>query len=166
VRYYCSLFGVGRQNWYEHKHRHDKQQAAHILVLRLVDEIRQSLPRADVPKIYHLLKDKLREHQIKMGRDALYRLLGEHGYLLRYRRKRVYTTDSNHPFKKYPNLIRDMKYLTHPGQLWVSDITYLRLTQGFSYLSIVTDAYSHKSLAIVCITTSAAMVRCKHCKWL
>lgn len=124
--------------------RQNQQQAAHIIVLKLVEEIRATLPRAGVPKIYHLLQGKLREHQIKMGRDALYNLLDEHGYLLRYRRKRIYTTNSNHPYKKYPNLIREMKYLTHPGQLWVSDITYLRLSQGFSYLSIVTDAYSHK----------------------
>jgi len=59
-------------------------------------------------------------------------------------RLKPYTTDSNHPCKKYPNLIRDIKYLTHPGQLRVSDITYIRLKEKFCYLSIVTDAYSHK----------------------
>lgn len=84
------------------------------------------------------------EHGIKMGRDGLYQLLGTHGYLLRYRRRKPYTTDSNHPYKKYPNLIKDLLLLTHPGQLWVSDITYLRLTTGFCYLSIITDAYSRK----------------------
>jgi transposase InsO family protein len=79
-----------------------------------------------------------------MGRDALYELLGTHGYLIRYRRRKPYTTDSNHRYKKYPNLIKDMM-LSHAGQLWVSDITYLRLPAGrFCYLSIVTDAYSRK----------------------
>jgi len=117
---------------------------ATAIVLKLVQEIRADLPRAGVPKLYFMLQEKLAAHGIKMGRDALYQLLGEHGYLLRYRRRKPYTTNSNHPYKKYPNLIRAIKYLTHPGQLWVSDITYLRLTQGFCYLSIVTDAYSHK----------------------
>lgn len=114
------------------------------MVLKFVSEIRQDLPRCGVPKLHHLLQSKLAEHRIKMGRDALYGLLGEHGYLLRYRRRKPYTTDSNHPYKKYPNLIRGINYLTHPGQLWVSDITYIRLKEGFAYLSIVTDAYSHK----------------------
>ena len=114
------------------------------LVLKLVKEIRQDLPRAGVPKLHYMLREKLAAHGIKMGRDALYRLLGEHGYLLRYRRRKPYTTNSNHPYKKYPNLIRDIKYLTHPGQLWVSDITYIRLREKFCYLSIITDAYSHK----------------------
>lgn len=117
---------------------------AAAMVLKLVREIRQDLPMAGVPKLHFMLKDKLRAHGIKMGRDALYELLGEHGYLIRYRRRKPYTTDSNHRYKKYPNLIRDIKYLTHPGRLWVSDITYLRLKEKFCYLSIVTDAYSHK----------------------
>ena len=114
------------------------------IVLKLVQEIRQDLPRAGVPKLYFMLKENLLQHSIKMGRDALYELLGTHGYLIRYRRRKPYTTDSNHHYKKYPNLIRDIKYLMHPGQLWVSDITYIRLKEKFCYLSIVTDAYSHK----------------------
>lgn len=117
---------------------------AAAIVLKLVKEIREDLPRAGVPKLHFMLQSKLAAHGIKMGRDALYQLLGEHGYLLRYRRRKPYTTNSNHPYKKYPNLIRDIKYLTHPGQLWVSDITYLRLLDRFCYLSIITDAYSHK----------------------
>jgi putative transposase len=144
VRYYCSLFGRSRQGWYEQTKREDSQHMADAIVLKMVKEIRHDLPRAGVPKLHFMLQPKLQEHSIKMGRDALYQLLGEHGYLLRYRRRKPYTTDSNHPYKKYPNLIRDLQYLTHPGQLWVSDITYIRLLNGFCYLSIITDAYSHK----------------------
>lgn len=144
MRYYCSLFGRSRQGWYEQTKREDEQHMADAIVLKLVREIRQDLPRAGVPKLHFMLQDKLRAHNIKMGRDALYQLLGEHGYLIRYRRRKPYATDSNHPYKKYPNLIREIKYLTHPGQLWVSDITYIRLKEKFGYLSIVTDAYSHK----------------------
>ena len=117
---------------------------ADAIVLKLVREIRQDLPRAGVPKLHFMLEEKLAAHGIKIGRDALYQLLGEHGYLLRYRRRKPYTTDSNHPYKKYPNLISEIKYLTHAGQLWVSDITYISVEEKFCYLSIVTDAYSHK----------------------
>lgn len=144
MRYYCSLFGHSRQGWYEQINREEEQHMADTIVLKLVREIRQDLPRVGVPKLQFMLGDKLCAHGIKIGRDALYQLLGEHGYLIRYRRRKPYTTDSNHPYKKYPNLIRDIKYLTHPGQLWVSDITYIGLKEKFAYLSIVTDAYSHK----------------------
>ncbi|MBI1288091.1 MAG: hypothetical protein GC178_11015 [Flavobacteriales bacterium] len=68
-------------------------------MLRLAKEVRQELPRAGVPKLQVLLKDSLAEHNIKMGRDAFYRLLGEHGHIIRKRRRRPYTTDSNHRYR-------------------------------------------------------------------
>jgi putative transposase len=143
VNFFCSLFGKSRQAWYESCKNESEQQLQDLIVLKLIREIRLDLPRAGVPKLYFLLKEKLIEHHIKLGRDALYELLGNHGYLLKYRRRKPYTTDSNHHYKKYPNLIRET-ILTHPGQLWVSDITYIRTVTGFCYLSIVTDAYSRK----------------------
>lgn len=143
VRYFCSLFGKSRQAWYEQVDRANEHHLSATIVLKLVKEIRNELPRAGVPKLHFLLREKLAAHGIKMGRDALYQLLGEHGYLIRYRRRKPYTTDSNHSYRKYPNLIRELM-LTHPGRLWVSDITYIRLPDGFCYLSIITDAYSRK----------------------
>jgi putative transposase len=143
VRYFCALFGKSRQAWYEQCSSNQKQQLSNAIVLKLVEEIRTQLPRAGVPQLYQKLQPLLGEHGIKMGRDGLYNLLGNHGYLLRYRRRKPYTTNSNHHYKKYINLIKDV-LLTHPGQLWVSDITYLRITHRFCYLSIITDAYSRK----------------------
>jgi transposase InsO family protein len=143
VGYICRLFGKTRQGWYEFCERKEDRSLESIIILKLVEEIRQSLPRVGVRKLLHMLQPRLEEHNIKYGRDKLYDLLGYHGLLLRYRRRKPYTTDSNHPYRKYPNLIREL-ILTRPGKLWVSDITYLRLTQGFCYLSIVTDAYSRK----------------------
>jgi len=143
VRYFCGLFGKSRQAWYDKTNAIEAQQLTNAIILKLVEQVRLELPRAGVPQLYQKLQEPMAEHGIKMGRDGLYQLLGTHGYLLRYRRRKPYTTDSNHPYKKYPNLIKDM-LLTHPGQLWVSDITYLRLSKGFCYLSIITDAYSRK----------------------
>jgi transposase InsO family protein len=113
------------------------------MVINFVKEIRLKLPRCGVPQLRPLLLPLLKSHHISIGRDALYTLLGEHGYLLRYRRRKAYTTNSNHAYKKYPNIIRD-KVITKAHQLWVSDITYIRLEQGFAYLSIITDVYSRK----------------------
>jgi len=82
-------------------------------------------------------------HQIKMGRDALFDLLSAHKLLIRKRRRRVATTWSYHWLKKYPNLIKNW-YPQMPEQLWVADITYVPTSKGFLYLSLITDAYSHK----------------------
>ena len=90
-----------------------------------------------------MLRESFAAHGIKLGRDGLYDLLDAPGMLIRVRKRKPRTTDSNHPYRRYPNLIKDLM-LTGPGQLWVSDITYLRTAGGFAYLSIITDAYSRK----------------------
>ena len=141
--YYCSLFGRSRQAYYEYKSNAEDKSIRDLLILKLVSEIRKDLPRSGVPQLMKLLKTPFREHGIQMGRDALYTLLGEHGYLLRYRRRKAYTTNSNHAYKKYPNVIKGVE-ISKAHMLWVSDITYIRLTNSFAYLSIITDAYSRK----------------------
>lgn len=85
----------------------------------------------------------LAEHRIKMGRDALFHLLSAHSLLVRRKKRRVYTTQSFHWLRKYPNLIREM-VPSRPNEIWVSDITYYRTTRGFAYISFITDAYSRK----------------------
>lgn len=102
------------------------------------------MPRVGAHKLWEMLPEVLVEHKISIGRDKLFDLLEEHGLLLRRRkRKKVTTTDSNHPFRKYPNLVRELQPVA-PNQLWVSDITYIRLAEEFGYLSLITDAYSRK----------------------
>lgn len=78
-----------------------------------------------------------------MGRDALFDLLSSNGLLIRKRKRRVQTTQSFHWLRKYPNLIRNF-IPTASDQLWVSDITYWRIRNGFVYISLITDAFSHK----------------------
>lgn len=143
VTYFCKLFGKSRQAYYKQDNQEEKYGLQDALVLKLVSEKRDDLPRCGTDKLHYMLQSSFAEHGIKLGRDGLYELLGRHGLLIRFRKRRPYTTDSNHPYRKYPNLIRG-KVLTQAGELWVSDITYIRQTNGFNYLSIVTDAYSHK----------------------
>ena len=78
-----------------------------------------------------------------IGRDAFYGLLEREGLRLR-RPKPRHTTNSNHRYHKYKNLIKG--YIpAGPNLLWVSDITYIQLKNGeCCYLHLVTDAYSHK----------------------
>lgn len=114
------------------------------IVLKLIEEIRVNMPRVGTIKLYDMLKESMRQHGIKMGRDKLYDLLNHYGLLIRRKRRRApLTTDSDHPFFKYNNLIKDLR-VTYVNQVWVSDITYLRLTSGFCYLSLVTDVFSRR----------------------
>lgn len=80
-------------------------------------------------KLYDLLREALKTKGIKMGRDALFDLLAYKGLLIRKRRRSVRTTFSQHRFRKYPNLIKEL-VIERPNQVWVSDITYWFTTTG------------------------------------
>jgi putative transposase len=67
----------------------------------------------------------------------------ESDLLCRVKRKRVKTTDSKHRFPRYPNLIKEM-VINRLNQVWMSDITYIRIRTGFVYLAAILDAYSRK----------------------
>lgn len=102
------------------------------------------MPRIGTRKLHYLLGAALQKHNISIGRNKLFDLLAEYGLLVRRRKRRkAITTDSNHPFYKYPNLVRELQVL-RPNHLWVSDITYISLKERFCYLSLITDAYSRK----------------------
>jgi putative transposase len=90
-----------------------------------------------------MLGPRLQDHGIQIGRDHLFELLTQHKLLIRSRRRRAITTDSKHWMRKYNNLITDLT-VDWPEQLWVSDITYIRMVNEFAYLSLITDAYSRK----------------------
>jgi len=139
----CACFGKSRQGYYEAHLKASQTSIAHQIILTLVKEFRSQIPFLGTRKLMFLLTPKLEEHGIKMGRDLLFDLLRFHGILIRRRRRMVKTTDSHHWLKKYPNLIKFL-LLSAPNQLWVSDITYIRTLEGFSYLSLITDAYSRK----------------------
>jgi transposase InsO family protein len=113
------------------------------IVIKSVKDLRIEQPRIGTRKLHYLMTPILSKHKIKIGRDELFELLDEHKMLIRRRKKKAITTDSHHWLHKYPNLIECMELL-HPCQLWVSDITYIRVGLGFCYLSLITDAYSHK----------------------
>jgi transposase InsO family protein len=139
----CRWFGISRQAYYQHDRTLAEDVFHSGLVLEEVKTIRQRHPRIGVRKLQELLGSLMRLHGIKMGRDALFDLLSDHGLLVRRRKRRIRTTHSHHWLKKYPNLITDFTP-SKPDELWVSDITYWKLDQTHVYLSLITDAYSRK----------------------
>lgn len=142
VKQMSELFGKTRQAWYKAIQRSERQQMQALLVIDEVKKIRKVLPHCGVRKLYYLLGDFLKQHQIKLGRDKLFALLSDHNLLIK-RKKTRRTTFSYHRFRKYPNIIKGLKVIG-PNQLWVSDITYISLGASFAYLSLITDAYSRK----------------------
>ena len=139
----CRLFGITRQAYYQHFWQQEATGIEESLVLSQVLMIRKDHRVMGGRKLYEKLHPFLLEHQIKMGRDALFDLLADNGLLVKKKRRRFITTFSNHWLRKWPNLIRKME-ITRANQLWVSDITYWRTGDKYLYVSLITDAYSHK----------------------
>jgi len=86
---------------------------------------------------------ELRRRGWEVGETRVRRLMREDNLLCVRKRKFVVTTDSNHGRKIYPNLARNM-ILTGTDQLWVGDITYIRLREEFVFLAVILDAYSRR----------------------
>jgi len=113
-------------------------------VTRLTDavqEIRKMDPGIGGYKLWLMMRSMFPDEWIP-GRDSFFRILHTFGLTPKRARAR-HTTNSNHRFHKYSNLIKGF-IPTRANQLWVSDITYIELADGCCYLHLVTDAYSHK----------------------
>ena len=139
----CGWFGVTRQAYYQNNWRVADATVENELILQEVKKIRRRHNRMGTRKLYEKLEVFMLDHQIKMGRDALFDLLSSNSMLVRKRKRKIRTTDSFHWLRKYPNLIKDF-VPTSPNQLWVSDITYWKLEKEFVYISFITDVFSHK----------------------
>lgn len=153
---FCRLFGITRQALYQHFWNLSDTGVEQELVIQQVKEIRKLHPAIGCRKLYYLLQPFLLEHQIKIGRDALFDLLSANKLLVRKRRRRISTTQSHHWLKKYSNLTKGW-HPERPGQLWVADITYVPTNTGFLYLSLITDAYSHKIMGFYIADTLEAV---------
>ncbi|WP_396152311.1 IS3 family transposase [Flavobacterium sp.] len=139
----CRLFGKTRHAYYDSLWRKESSLVKEDVILQEVINIRKDLPRLGTRKLHYVIQNKLISHQISFGRDYLFDLLSEHKLLIRQRKRKAITTDSRHWMRKYSNLVKGLA-ITRPEQVWVSDITYIRLTNQWGYLSLITDAYSRK----------------------
>jgi putative transposase len=101
------------------------------------------MPKLGTRKIYLEFKKRELELSFKIGRDGLFSILKTNGMLIKRRKKQTITTNSNHPFKKYKNLIKNLE-VNRKNQVLVSDITYIKTKEKSVYLSLITDLYSRK----------------------
>ena len=91
-------------------------------IKKMIEPIRKLMPRYGTEKLHLDIAGKLRQSNIKMGRDRFLQFCREHHLLVPRTHRRFITTDSNHHYHKSPNLIKDL-VPTHAEQVFVSDIT-------------------------------------------
>ena len=94
---------------------------------------------------YRRVTHELKHRNLKVNHKKVLRIMRESDLLCRVRRRRVKTSNSRHCFPRYPNLIKGM-VISRLNQVWLSDITYIRIRTGFVYLAAILDAYSRKAI--------------------
>ena len=139
----CGKVGMSRQNYYKGHQARNARRVDADLIEELVKAERAVQPRLGGKKLHVVLKSKLEEASVRIGRDRFFTVLKEKGLLLDPLPKAPRTTNSRHYLPVFTNRFKGME-LTEPNQAWVSDITYIRTDEGFLYLSLITDAYSRK----------------------
>jgi len=140
ISWLSAAVGVSRATYY--RQRIQQVQPAD----RGESERRQAIQRIalEMPTYGHRpMAAELQRQNLPTGRDRVLRYMREANLLCRRRRAFVATTDSKHSLRVFPNLARDLT-LTEVDQLWVADITYIRLPRDFVYLAIVLDAFSRR----------------------
>ena len=120
-----------------------KAQFKENVVIELVKEKRRNQPKIGVRKLHSMLKQDFNNLGFHVGRDKLFAILGKHGLLVERMKRFVKTTNSNHWYMKYNNLIKDLM-IVRPNQVFISDITYIRVNDTFLFLSLITDYFSRK----------------------
>lgn len=130
------LAGVSRASYY----RFDPEAIAPVKDVDLRDAVQRvalKFPAYGRPRI----TAELRRRGWQVNHKRVGRILREDNLLCIRKRKFTVTTDSRHGLRVYPNLTRKL-VPTKRNQLWVADITYIRLAEEFVYLAVVLDAYS------------------------
>lgn len=130
----CELAGLPRSTYYYHSHKMDESQ--------LIGDIKE-VAGQHVTYGTRRVRSQLRRTPYKycLNRKRVQRIMRQEKLLRPVKRRKCRTTNSDHPYPRYANLVDELK-ITSPEQVWVSDITYIRLGAGFVFLAIVMDVFT------------------------
>jgi len=135
----CLLAGLSRAGYYRHWQANRPRQEETALRDRV-----QKLALANRHYGYRRLTAELKREGWAINHKRVLRIARDDNLLcLRRRAFAPQTTQSDHRYKVYPNLARSLELMA-TNQLWVADITYIRLDEAFVYLAVVLDAFSRK----------------------
>jgi putative transposase len=132
TRLLCETLGVHRCNLY-YEPRPDEDQP-------IKDALRE-LAGAWPTYGYRRLTVMLRREGLRVNEKRVRRLMHELEICGEAPRRRPRTTNSSHPYPRFPNLVEGLE-ASHPDQVWVADITYIRLREEFVYLAVIMDVFT------------------------
>lgn len=136
IKTLCDLLALSPSSWYYSLVERDERK-----LKKAVERVAGQIPTYGSRRVTHQLRRERSEFKT-IGRKRVRRALGEMGLKIRRKAVKKQTTDSRHCFQRYENLIKELD-VVRPDQVWVGDITYIRLGDGtFVYLSILMDIFT------------------------
>jgi putative transposase len=130
----CEIVGLSRSSYYYCSQRTEAEQ----LIADLEQEAGCS-PTYGSRRLTHQLRRAPYHHHV--NRKRIQGLMRKKGLLRPQKRVKCRTTNSEHSYPRYPNLVMDVQ-VDHPEQVWVCDVTYVRLSHGFVYLAVILDIFT------------------------
>jgi transposase InsO family protein len=130
----CELVGLPRSTYHYRSHKVDESQ----LVADLKEVTGQYVTYGT-----RRVRSQLRRSPYRycLNRKRVQRIMRQEGLLRPVKRRKCRTTNSDHPYPRYANLVKELE-ISSPEQVWVCDITYVRLGVGFVFLAIVMDVFT------------------------
>lgn len=134
VKVVSQLLGLSRSTYYYHARPTEASELE-----AAIEGIAGQFPTYGTRRVMHQLRRP--PHKMWVNRKRVQRIMAQKGLLRPVKRRKKRTTDSDHPYPRYQNLVKDL-LVSYPDQVWVSDITYIRLHQEFVYLAIILDVFT------------------------
>ena len=128
------VLGLSRSSYYYLAQEPDEQR-----VREAIEAVLREFPTYGSRRVARQLRRS--PHNLKVNRKRVQRLMSEMGLQQPQKRRKCRTTDSQHPYPRYQNLVRELAVVS-PEQVWASDITYIRVQNDFVYLAIVLDVFT------------------------
>jgi putative transposase len=134
VRQACDLLGLSPSSYYYRSEAVEDPRLEADMKL-----VAGQYPTYGTRRLMHQLRRK--PYGYRVNRKRIQRLARQFDLLRPVKRRKTRTTDSQHPYPRYENLVKNLE-ITHPDQVWVSDITYIRLKNDFVYLAVILDVFT------------------------
>ena len=135
IQVICDVIGYSRSRYYYQPNETKQEKEGELK--KAIADVAGRYPTYG----YRRITKQLQREGWVVNHKRISRLMGEMGLLAKKRVRRKRTTNSVHGYKRYPNLVKQL-VVVRPEQLWVADITYIRLQEEFVYLAVLMDVFT------------------------
>ena len=134
IKVACDVLELPRSSYYYRPVEQDEEE-----LVKAIETVAGEFPTYGTRRMSQQLRRS--PYNLRVGRKKTRRIMDQKDLLITPRKRKKRTTDSDHPYPRYANLVKELE-VTRPDQIWASDITYIRLKDDFVYLAVIMDVFT------------------------